>query len=111
MNRVGEFIINGLLVVMLVVFLASPQLFAPLFQPLVQPNAPPIYVQASLLSLTFSHLEIVAVATALATLIAVTHLPSSLLGHLVQHFCRSRAASSMLDRHFRLSPSWRLPYR
>ncbi|NWJ24515.1 ABC transporter permease [Rhizobium sp. RM] len=72
MNRVGEFIINGLLVVMLVVFLASPQLFAPLFQPLVQPNAPPIYVQASLLSLTFSHLEIVAMATALATLIAVT---------------------------------------
>jgi osmoprotectant transport system permease protein len=38
----------------------------------VQGNAPPVYVQASLLSLTLSHLTIVAIATSAAIVIAIT---------------------------------------
>ncbi|WP_176084376.1 ABC transporter permease [Martelella sp. HB161492] len=59
------------LAVLLVVFIVTPQSFAPLFQPLTRNGAPAIYTQTSLLSLTLSHLAIVAVATLAATVFAV----------------------------------------
>ncbi|HWL58358.1 MAG TPA: ABC transporter permease [Paracoccus sp. (in: a-proteobacteria)] len=55
----------------LLAFLASPTSFAFLFEPLTRNNAPAIYVQTSLLTLTLSHLAIVAVAVAASSLIAV----------------------------------------
>lgn len=55
----------------LVGFLASPDSFAWLFQPLTRNNAPAIYTQTSLLSLTLSHLGLVAVAVIASTVIAV----------------------------------------
>ncbi len=63
-------LILGLLALVLIVFLAAPNIFAPLFRPLVQAGAPAIYTQAQLLSLTLSHLAIVGIATGLATLVA-----------------------------------------
>lgn len=48
-------------------FLAAPQAFAPVFQPLTRNDAPAIYTQTSLLSLTLSHLAIVAAAVAAST--------------------------------------------
>ena len=55
----------------LAAFLASPESFAWLFQPLTRNNAPAIYTQTSLLSLTLSHLGLVAVAVIASTLVAV----------------------------------------
>ncbi|MBB5044625.1 ABC transporter permease [Shinella fusca] len=55
----------------LVVFLFRPELFEPLLKPLVQANAPAIYNQGSLLSLTLSHLATVFAATLAATIVAV----------------------------------------
>ncbi len=55
----------------LVAFLLKPDLFEPLLKPLVQANAPAIYNQGSLLSLTLSHLATVFTATSAATIIAV----------------------------------------
>lgn len=52
----------------LAAFLAAPDRFAPLFQPLTRNNAPAIYQQTSILSLTLSHLAIVAVAVLASTL-------------------------------------------
>lgn len=52
----------------LVAFLAAPAAFAPLFEPFTRNNAPPIYTQTSLMSLTLSHLGIVAAAVAASTL-------------------------------------------
>ncbi|MBK4214781.1 ABC transporter permease [Paracoccus caeni] len=60
------------LTVFLLAFLISPQTFAPLFQPFTKNDAPAIYVQSSLLSLTLSHLTLVALAVAASTLVAVT---------------------------------------
>lgn len=62
----------GMLCAVLIVFLVAPQLFEPIFRPLVQANAPAIYMQANLLSLTLSHLAIVAIATGSAIVIAGT---------------------------------------
>ena len=56
----------------LLAFLAAPTAFAPLFQPFTRNNAPAIYTQTSLLSLTLSHLAIVAVAVAASTLAGLT---------------------------------------
>lgn len=56
---------------LLVAFLVRPELFEPLLKPLVQANAPAIYNQGSLLSLTLSHLATVFTATFAATLVAV----------------------------------------
>lgn len=64
-------IIRVLVLVLLATFIVMPQVFSPVFAPLTRFNAPPIYTQTSILSLTLSHLAIVAVATALATVIAV----------------------------------------
>lgn len=67
----GPVLLLGL-ALLLAVFLVSPNTFAPIFAPLVQTNAPAIYQQADLLSLTLSHLAIVGVATLAATLVAAT---------------------------------------
>lgn len=56
---------------LLVVFIAMPQWFAPVFQPLTENGAPPIYDQGSLLALTLLHLKTVAIATMAAILVAV----------------------------------------
>ncbi len=56
---------------LLVAFVVSPQSFAFVFEPLTKNEQPAIYTQTSLLALTLSHLTIVAIATAAATLIAV----------------------------------------
>ena len=56
----------------LVTFLLRPGLFEPLLRPLVQPNAPAIYNQGSLLTLTLLHLRTVLLATLAATLLAVS---------------------------------------
>lgn len=64
-------ILRGLLLLVLIAFLVSPGSFEPLLKPLVQPNAPAIYNQGSLLSLTLLHLRTVLIATLAATIIAV----------------------------------------
>ena len=51
----------------LLAFLIWPAALAPLFQPFTRNNAPAIYAQTSLLSLTLSHLAVVAVAVAAST--------------------------------------------
>ena len=61
----------GLAVLFLLAFLFSPESFAGLFQPLTKNNAPAIYTQTSLLSLTLSHLGLVALAVTASTLVAV----------------------------------------
>lgn len=60
------------LLMLLVAFIGWPQAFAPVFRPFTQNGAPPIYTQTSLLSLTLSHLALVAVATLLATLVSIS---------------------------------------
>lgn len=55
----------------LAAFLTMPERFAWLFAPLTRNNAPAIYTQTDLLSLTLSHLALVAVATLASTLVAV----------------------------------------
>ncbi|MCJ9670084.1 MULTISPECIES: ABC transporter permease [unclassified Neorhizobium] len=64
-------ILRSLLLLVLIAFLVSPENFEPLLKPLVQPNAPAIYNQGSLLSLTILHLRTVLIATLAATIIAV----------------------------------------
>lgn len=58
--------------IILIAFLVQPMLFEPLLKPLVQANAPAIYNQGSLLSLTISHLTTVFIATLAATIVAVS---------------------------------------
>ncbi|WP_230530462.1 ABC transporter permease [Microvirga roseola] len=62
---------RGLALFMLAVFIFAPQLFAFAFEPLTANNAPAIYNQGSLLSLTLSHLRIVVGATLASTVVAV----------------------------------------
>jgi osmoprotectant transport system permease protein len=64
-------VIRLVVLALLVAFIVSPQTFAFIFQPLTKNNQPAIYVQTPLLDLTLNHLMIVAIATALATLVAV----------------------------------------
>lgn len=56
---------------LLLAFVVAPQLFAPLFEPLTQHNAPAIYDQGSLLSLTLSHLRTVFGATLASAVVAI----------------------------------------
>ncbi|WP_105384026.1 ABC transporter permease [Neorhizobium alkalisoli] len=63
--------LRALLLLLLIAFLLFPESFEPLFRSLVQPNAPAIYNQGSLLSLTLLHLKTVFFATLMATIIAV----------------------------------------
>lgn len=64
-------VLRAIAVAFVVAFLASPQRFAWLFQPFTRNNAPAIYTQTGLLSLTMSHLALVAVAVVASTVIAV----------------------------------------
>ena len=61
----------GLAAVLLLAFLLSPDSFAPLLRPLTRNGAPPVYTQTSLLSLTLSHLGMVAGAVLAASVLAV----------------------------------------
>ena len=56
---------------LLVAFLLTPESFAPLFAPLTKNDAPPIYTQSSLLSLTVAHLQLVFGAAVASSLVAV----------------------------------------
>lgn len=55
----------------LLAFLVSPTSFAPVFAPFTRNNAPAIYTQTSLLSLTLSHLALVVAAVVASTAIAL----------------------------------------
>lgn len=68
--RIG-LVIRLLVLALLVAFLVSPESFAFVFEPLTKNNQPVIYNQGSLLDLTLNHLLIVAIATTLATTVAV----------------------------------------
>jgi osmoprotectant transport system permease protein len=56
---------------LLLVFLITPQLFAPVFAPLNEYGAPAIYDQGNVLQLALSHLWLVLVAAAASTVVAV----------------------------------------
>lgn len=64
-------VVRLIVLALLIAFVVSPQTFAFVFQPLTKNDQPAIYVQTSLLDLTLNHLLIVAIATALATVVAV----------------------------------------
>lgn len=68
--RIG-LVLRLLALALLAAFLASPQTFAPVFRPLTQNNAPAIYTQNNLLTLTLAHLRIVLLATIAATGVAL----------------------------------------
>lgn len=55
----------------LVAFLASPDSFAAVFEPFTRNNAPAIYAQTPLWSLTLSHLALVGLAVVASTLVAL----------------------------------------
>ncbi|WP_426231366.1 ABC transporter permease [Pararhizobium sp. DWP3-4] len=65
-------LLRAALLVVLIAFLLAPGWFDPLLKPLVQENAPAIYNQGSLLTLTLLHLRTVAIATTGAIIVAVT---------------------------------------
>lgn len=69
--KMGPAILRLAALVLLAAFLAAPGLFAFAFEPLTSNNAPAIYNQGSLLSLTLSHLRTVAGATLASTVVAV----------------------------------------
>jgi osmoprotectant transport system permease protein len=58
-------------VTLLVTFISAPHLFAPVFEPLTENNAPAIYNQGSLFSLTLSHLRTVFGATLASAVVAI----------------------------------------
>jgi len=60
------------LLALLVAVIVTPETFAPVFAPFTQNNAPAIYTQTSILSLTLSHLALVGLATLAATLFSVS---------------------------------------
>ncbi|ODT61189.1 MULTISPECIES: ABC transporter permease [Paracoccus] len=64
-------VLLALAAVVLVAFLASPDSFAAVFEPFTRNNAPPIYRQTPLWSLTLSHLTLVALAVAASTVVAL----------------------------------------
>ncbi|QND53291.1 ABC transporter permease [Phyllobacterium sp. 628] len=64
-------ILRLLVFALLIVFLIRPEWFASVFRPLTENNAPAIYNQGSLLTLTLLHLRTVAIATAGATVVAI----------------------------------------
>ena len=55
----------------LVAFLASPDSFAAVFEPFTRNNAPAIYTQTPLWSLTLSHLALVGLAVVASTVVAL----------------------------------------
>ena len=68
---VPSFVLRGAALLLLVLFITAPQLFAFAFEPLTTNNAPAIYNQGSLLALTLSHLRIVFLGTLASTILAV----------------------------------------
>lgn len=64
-------VVRIVVLVLLVMFLVTPQSFAFVFAPLTQNGQPAIYTQNSLLNLTLNHLLIVLVATLAASIVAV----------------------------------------
>lgn len=56
---------------LLLAFLIAPGGFAPVFQPFTRNNAPAIYTQTPLWSLTLSHLALVALAVVASTVVAL----------------------------------------
>ena len=64
-------ILLGLSALALAAFLVSPTSFAPLFAPFTRNDAPAVYTQTALWSLTVSHLSLVAAAVAASTLVAL----------------------------------------
>ncbi len=62
--RVGALIV-------LIAFLMRPDWFEPVLRPLTQRNAPAIYTQSSLMTLTLLHLRTVMIATAAAIVVAI----------------------------------------
>ena len=79
-------------------------------QPLAKTTQPAIYNQGSLLTLTLSHLRIVADRDVAATMVAVAS-PSSSRGRSAPNSCRCRAASPISARPFRRWRCWRSPCR
>ncbi|TPW30706.1 ABC transporter permease [Pararhizobium mangrovi] len=71
MKRFLPLAIRLAVLVLLIVFITEPNVFAPVFKPLTENNAPPIYNQGSLLTLTLLHLRVVLTATVAATIVAV----------------------------------------
>jgi osmoprotectant transport system permease protein len=69
--RSAPILLRALAVAALAAFLIRPDLFRPLLAPLCDAGQPVIYDRASLLSLTLSHLSIVAIAIGAATVVAV----------------------------------------
>jgi osmoprotectant transport system permease protein len=65
-------LLRAALLAILIAFLVSPGWFEPLLTPLVQDNAPAIYNQGNLVTLTLLHLRTVAIATIGAIIVAVT---------------------------------------
>ncbi|MBM6582933.1 ABC transporter permease [Microvirga sp. BT689] len=64
-------ILRASALLLLATFIAAPQLFAFAFEPLTVNNAPAIYNQSSLLTLTVSHLRTVFLATLASTVLAI----------------------------------------
>ena len=65
-------LLRACLLTLLLALVLRPDWFAPLFAPLAPAGGPVIYARSSLLSLSLSHLGLVALASAAATLVAVT---------------------------------------
>ncbi|MFZ3585011.1 ABC transporter permease [Loktanella sp. DJP18] len=65
-------ILRPVLIALLLALVLWPEWFIPVFAPFAPDGGPVIYQRASLLSLSLSHLGIVALASAAATIVAVT---------------------------------------
>jgi len=64
-------VLRAAALIVLAAFLIEPDWFEPVFRPLTRNNAPAIYNQGSLLTLTLLHLRTVLIATLAAILVAV----------------------------------------
>ncbi len=64
-------VLRGAALAALLVFLVTPQSFAPLFAPLTQYGAPPIYDQGNLLTLALAHVGTVCLAALASSVVAV----------------------------------------
>ena len=65
-------LLRACMLALLLALVLRPDWFAPLFAPLAPAGGPVIYARSSLLSLSLSHLGLVALASVAATLVAVT---------------------------------------
>jgi osmoprotectant transport system permease protein len=65
-------VLRPVLIALLLALVLRPEWFVPVFAPFAPDGGPVIYQRTSLLSLSLSHLGIVALASAAATIVAVT---------------------------------------